>query len=116
MSIVRVTQHHPVLGQPLVCRAATVVSLYPSQTASVFDGGYIKTPKCDCARSTAAKPPTFEHREGHPVAPGAGTASRVPHGHGSLALSITDGVRFRRLYKNIEMRLCALDCGQTADV
>ena len=32
--------HHPVLGQPLVCRMAKVVSLYRSQTASVFDGGY----------------------------------------------------------------------------
>ena len=64
--------HHPVLGQPLVCRMAAVVSLYrSSQTASVFDGGYIKTPKCDCARSTAAGPPTFEHREGHPAPPGA---------------------------------------------
>ena len=32
LSIVRVTWHRPVLGQPLVCRAATVVSLYRSQT------------------------------------------------------------------------------------
>ena len=60
LSIVRVAQHHPVLGQPLVCRMAAVVSLYrSSQTASVFDGG---------------------------------------------------------LYRNTEMRLCALDCGRTADV
>jgi hypothetical protein len=28
LSIVRVTRHHPVLGRSLVCRAATVVSLY----------------------------------------------------------------------------------------
>ena len=60
----------------------------------------------------------FEHREGRPAPPGAGTASRVPHGRGSLALSIiADGVRFRRrLYQNTEMRLCALNCGRTADV
>ena len=31
LSIVRVTRHRPVLGQPLVCRAATIVSLYRSQ-------------------------------------------------------------------------------------
>ena len=40
--------------------------------------------------SSAAGPPMFEHREGHPAPPGAGTASRLPRGHGSLALSITD--------------------------
>ena len=28
LSIVRVTRHHAVVGQPLVCRAAAVVSLY----------------------------------------------------------------------------------------
>ena len=32
----------------------------------------------------------FEHRQGHLAPPGAGTASRLPRGHGSLALSITD--------------------------
>ena len=42
LSIVRVAQHHPALGRPLVCRMATAVLLYRSQTASVFDGGYIK--------------------------------------------------------------------------
>ena len=36
----------------------------------------------------------FEHREGHPAPPGAGTASRLPRGHGSLALSITDATVF----------------------
>ena len=44
---------------------------------------------------TAAGPPMFEHREGHPAPPGAGTASRLPRGHGSLALSITGRDRFR---------------------
>ena len=44
--------------------------------------------------STAAGPPMFEHREGHPAPPGAGTASSLPRGHGSLALSITDATVF----------------------
>jgi hypothetical protein len=88
---VRVTRHHPVLGQPLVCRAATVVSLYRSQTRPRFDELDIEIAT---ARSTAAGPPMFEHREGHPAPPGAGTASRLPRGHDSLALWLTDATAF----------------------
>ena len=33
--------------------------------------------------ATAAGPPMIEHREGHPAPPGAGTASRLPCGHGT---------------------------------
>ena len=87
-----VTRHRPVLGQPLVCRAATVVSLYRSLTdAAVLNELDIEIAT---ACSTAAGPPMFEHREGHPAPPGAGIASRLPRGHGSLALSLTDATAF----------------------
>ena len=92
LSIVRVTRHHPVLGLPLVCRAATIVSLYRSHRRDRFRpiARAIDIEIGDCARSTAAGPPMFEHREGHPAPSGAGTASRLSRGHVSLALSITE--------------------------
>ena len=70
----------------------------------------------------------FEHRGGHPAPPGARTASRLPHSHGSLALSITDATvydqrsSYIRLYLDcIDIALaskcdCALDCGRAIDV
>jgi hypothetical protein len=76
------------------------------------------------ARSTAARPPMFEHREGHSAPPGAGTASRSPRSHGSLALYSIDHThqcdRLLLLMRaiDIEINKCdyALDCGQTVGV
>ena len=44
--------------------------------------------------------PMIEHRHGHPEPSGAGTASRLPRGHGSLALS----------WSNIRVRIGCLCC------
>ena len=54
--------------------------------ANVFDDARHRNAT---ARSTAAGPPMFEHRDGHAAPAGAGTASRLPRGHDRLALSLT---------------------------
>ena len=51
-------------------------------------------------RSTAAGPPMFEHREGHPAPPSAGEASRLPRGYGSLGPGCTAHALTARIVKN----------------
>ena len=93
LSIVRPTQHHPLVGQPLVCRSGAS-RLAPSQhnhnhflraqcTHRTCPRGCPS--KCAPARSSAAGVPIFEHREGHPASPAGGTASRVSIGCSRLA-------------------------------
>jgi hypothetical protein len=112
LSIVRVTRHHPVLGLPLVCRAATIVSLYRSHRRDRFRpiARAIDIENGDCARSTAAGPPMFEHREGHPAPSGAGTASRLSSRTTIVSVyrSHRRG-RFRDDARHRNRQLCALD-------
>ena len=44
LSIVRATQHHPLVGQPLVCRSGAVVSLHHSTIIITFFASTVHTP------------------------------------------------------------------------
>ena len=120
LSIVRPTQHHPLVGQPLVCRSGAS-RLAPSQhnhnhflraqcTHRTCPRGCPS--KCAPARSSAAGVPIFEHREGHPASPAGGTASRVSIGCRRLApfCSTIARCRERAAYKILFGRWRVTSC------